>query len=93
MDAIVRTPFFTIVHQFLGQRREPRCVSTGAAQADQRCRRFEHSPALARSGSIGDRQIGRRRIYIVEPTGPFEDDPNLTDKKFPLGDDEGTARC
>ena len=23
------------------------------------------------------------RIYVVEPTGPFEDDPNLTDKKFP----------
>jgi rifampin ADP-ribosylating transferase len=23
------------------------------------------------------------RVYIVEPTGPFEDDPNLTDKKFP----------
>lgn len=23
------------------------------------------------------------RIYIVEPTGPIEDDPNLTDKKFP----------
>lgn len=22
------------------------------------------------------------RIYIVEPTGPVEDDPNLTDKKF-----------
>ncbi len=30
--------------------------------------------------SIGD---GNGRIYIVEPTGPFEDDPNLTDKKFP----------
>ncbi|SOD92732.1 NAD(+)--rifampin ADP-ribosyltransferase [Caenispirillum bisanense] len=26
---------------------------------------------------------GRQRIYIVEPTGPIEDDPNLTDKKFP----------
>ena len=26
---------------------------------------------------------GAGRIYIVEPTGPFEDDPNLTDKKFP----------
>lgn len=26
---------------------------------------------------------GRGRIYIVEPTGPFVDDPNLTDKKFP----------
>ena len=26
---------------------------------------------------------GRGRIYIIEPTGPMEDDPNLTDKKFP----------
>src|SRR6476659_1986326 len=26
---------------------------------------------------------GRGRIYVVEPTGDFEDDPNLTDKKFP----------
>jgi len=25
---------------------------------------------------------GRGRIYVVEPTGAFEDDPNLTDKKF-----------
>jgi rifampin ADP-ribosylating transferase len=26
---------------------------------------------------------GRGRIYIVEPTGDFEDDPNVTNKKFP----------
>ena len=26
---------------------------------------------------------GRQRIYVVEPTGEFEDDPNVTDKKFP----------
>jgi Rifampin ADP-ribosyl transferase len=26
---------------------------------------------------------GSCRIYRVEPTGPVEDDPNLTDKKFP----------
>jgi hypothetical protein len=26
---------------------------------------------------------GRGRIYIVEPTGPIEDDPNLTNKRFP----------
>lgn len=26
---------------------------------------------------------GPQRIYVVEPTGPIEDDPNLTDKKFP----------
>lgn len=30
--------------------------------------------------SVGE---GRGRIYIVEPTGALEDDPNLTDKKFP----------
>ncbi|MEY5047459.1 MAG: hypothetical protein RLZZ175_818 [Bacteroidota bacterium] len=26
---------------------------------------------------------GRERIYLVEPTGTLEDDPDLTDKKFP----------
>jgi hypothetical protein len=26
---------------------------------------------------------GRERIYIVEPTGPIFDDPNLTDRKLP----------
>ncbi|MEQ9376399.1 MAG: NAD(+)--rifampin ADP-ribosyltransferase [Imperialibacter sp.] len=30
--------------------------------------------------AVGDKP---GRIYMVEPTGPFEDDPNLTDKKFP----------
>jgi hypothetical protein len=30
--------------------------------------------------ALGD---GPGRIYIVEPTGPIEDDPNLTDKKYP----------
>ena len=26
---------------------------------------------------------GHQRIYVVEPTGPIIDDPNLTDRKFP----------
>ena len=30
--------------------------------------------------AAGDREP---RIYVVEPTGPIEDDPNLTHKKFP----------
>jgi len=30
--------------------------------------------------AVGD---GPGRIYIVEPTGPFTDDPDLTDRKFP----------
>lgn len=29
------------------------------------------------------RDEGRERIYLVEPTGAIEDDPDLTDKKFP----------
>jgi len=35
---------------------------------------------LAASLAKGD---GRERVYIIEPTGGFEDDPNVTDKKFP----------
>jgi rifampin ADP-ribosylating transferase len=34
--------------------------------------------ATAHAGSDG-----RGHIYIVEPTGTFEDDPNLTNKRFP----------
>jgi len=30
--------------------------------------------------ALGD---GPGRIYVVEPLGPIEDDPNVTDKKFP----------
>lgn len=30
--------------------------------------------------AVGD---GPGRIYIVEPLGEFEDDPNVTDKRFP----------
>lgn len=26
---------------------------------------------------------GTERVYVVEPTGPFEDDPNVTNKRFP----------
>ena len=36
----------------------------------------ELATALAGTG-------GRGRIYVVEPSGPFEDDPNVTNKKFP----------
>ena len=32
--------------------------------------------------ALGD-GTGRARIYLVEPTGPFEDDPNVTNKRFP----------
>ena len=35
---------------------------------------------LAAELAAGD---GVPRVYAVEPTGPWEDDPNVTDKKFP----------
>jgi len=35
---------------------------------------------LAAALAKGD---GRERVYIVEPTGGFENDPNVTNKKFP----------
>ncbi len=37
-------------------------------------------------GGVSPRRSFRARpprVYEVEPTGPFEDDPNVTDKKFP----------
>jgi len=35
---------------------------------------------LAAELAAGD---GAPRVYAVEPTGPFENDPNVTDKRFP----------
>lgn len=39
-----------------------------------------NAAGLAAALAKGD---GRERIYIIEPTGEFENDPNVTDKKFP----------
>ena len=36
--------------------------------------------ALAAELAAGD---GPARMYVVEPLGPIEDDPNVTDRKFP----------
>ena len=41
---------------------------------------LQNGAGLAAELAQGD---GNGRIYIVEPTGKFENDPNLTDKKFP----------
>jgi tetratricopeptide (TPR) repeat protein len=39
-----------------------------------------HGAGLAAALAKGE---GRERVYIIEPTGDFENDPNVTDKKFP----------
>ncbi len=40
--------------------------------------------------AVGD---GSGRIYVVEPTGPFEDDPDLTDKRFPGNPSKSYRSC
>ncbi len=44
---------------------------------------FSETLHAATWGAELARGEGRGRIYEVEPTGAFVDDPNLTDKKFP----------
>ncbi|MGP5717712.1 NAD(+)--rifampin ADP-ribosyltransferase [Brachybacterium tyrofermentans] len=44
---------------------------------------FTQTLAAAAWGAQLARGEGRPRIYVVEPTGEFEDDPNVTDKRFP----------
>jgi Rifampin ADP-ribosyl transferase len=41
---------------------------------------LEGGAGLAAELAAGD---GEPRVYVVEPTGAFENDPNVTDKKFP----------
>jgi rifampin ADP-ribosylating transferase len=41
---------------------------------------ISNGAGLAAALASGD---GDERVYIVEPTGDFENDPNVTDKKFP----------
>lgn len=41
---------------------------------------LQNGAGLAAALAKGD---NLERIYIVEPTGEFENDPNVTDKKFP----------
>ena len=41
---------------------------------------LESGAGLAAELAAGD---GEPRVYVVEPTGEWEDDPNVTDTKFP----------
>ncbi|MBY4571479.1 NAD(+)--rifampin ADP-ribosyltransferase [Gordonia sp. LUNF6] len=41
---------------------------------------LQDGAGLAAELAVGD---GEPRVYLVQPTGDFENDPNVTDKKFP----------
>jgi hypothetical protein len=61
---------------------EPGYVSNFVQQALRHIY-FSATLEAAAWGAELARGEGRGRIYIVKPTGSFEDDPNLTDKRFP----------
>ena len=44
---------------------------------------FTANPNAAGLAAALAKGEGRERVYRIEPTGEFEDDPNVTDKKFP----------
>jgi hypothetical protein len=44
---------------------------------------FHGTKADLRVGDLLAAGEAEPRVYLVEPTGAFEDDPNVTDKKFP----------
>ena len=63
-------------------------IVAGYASNFGRCRNAEYVylTAMLEAATWGAELAageGRGHIYIVEPTGPFEDDPNLTDQRYP----------
>lgn len=67
----------------LGDLIKPGCTSNFGSRKQSRFVYLSATLDAATWGAelaVGD---GPGRIYIVEPTGPIEDDPNLTDKRFP----------
>lgn len=44
---------------------------------------FSETVFAATWGAELARGEGLGRIYVVEPTGPYMDDPNVTDRKYP----------
>lgn len=58
----------------------------GSNYGERRTANFVYLTATLDAATWGaELAVGERtgRIYRVEPTGPFEDDPNLTDQRFP----------
>ena len=80
-----RGPFFhgTKAKLALGDLLQPKYASNYEVKRISNYIYFTATLDAAKWGAelaVGD---GQERIYIVEPLGDFENDPNLTDKRFP----------
>ena len=84
-DSLDRGPFFhgTKASLQLGELLEPKNESNFEAGRVSNYIYFTATLDAAKWGAELAKGTGQERIYLVEPTGPFENDPNLTDKRFP----------
>ncbi|MFG6497566.1 NAD(+)--rifampin ADP-ribosyltransferase [Fictibacillus sp. UD] len=83
-DALDKGPFFhgTKAELEIGDLLEPQHLSN---YQDKKSNYIYFTATLdaAKWGAELATSKSKERIYIVEPLGDFENDPNLTDKKFP----------
>ncbi|WP_096271106.1 NAD(+)--rifampin ADP-ribosyltransferase [Paucisalibacillus globulus] len=83
-DVLDKGPFFhgTKAELKIGELLEPKYVSN---YQDKRSNYIYFTATLdaAKWGAELATSGSKERIYIVEPLGDFENDPNLTDKRFP----------
>ncbi|MDF3000033.1 MAG: ribosomal subunit interface protein [Bacillota bacterium] len=83
-DVLDIGPFFhgTKAELKLGELLEPQYLSN---YQDKKSNYIYFTGTLeaAKWGAELARSNAKERIYIIEPLGEFENDPNLTDKKFP----------
>ncbi|MBD8070680.1 NAD(+)--rifampin ADP-ribosyltransferase [Bacillus sp. PS06] len=83
-DVLDIGPFFhgTKVELQIGDLLEPKNLSN---YQDKKSNYIYFTATLdaAKWGAELARSQSKERIYIVEPLGTFENDPNLTDKRFP----------
>lgn len=83
-DVLDRGPFFhgTKAELQIGDLLEPQYLSNYQEKKSNYIY-FTATLEAAKWGAELARSTAKERIYIVEPLGEFENDPNVTDKRFP----------
>ena len=83
-DILDRGPFFhgTKAELRIGDLLEPQHLSNYQDKKSNYIY-FTATFEAAKWGAELARSTAKERIYIVEPLGEFENDPNVTDKRFP----------
>ena len=83
-EVLDRGPFFhgTKAELKIGELLKPKHLSNYQDRASNYIY-FTATLDAAKWGAELARSHSKERIYVVEPLGDFENDPNVTDKKFP----------